>query len=417
MLYRCALQYELGGGSMAKHGSTRVVLQSVNVKNPLSLVAGDPLHRLLQRMRLLSNDTINYWRVLPLVVVAGWFIPCALSAIEGNLLRKSAPESFLLDPNIYVQNFVVILLLYAERFIDERIVHAGILFSRSGILAKDEEYSRAEIRMAKLRTNIIPDIVALTLASVFALMWVVPAIHAGVTTWMVHYASGHWRLTWAGVWTATILSPLFEYLWLRWVWKVFIWIGFLSRMARADMRLAVGHPDRVGGLAFIGDVQAGFGILIFALGLVVASNVFRELVVVKHGTPLILVSNIGGFVILAPLVFLLPLLMFTKKIYTAKQIGLVRYNILLTEFINAFEAKFLPVSNDRTEPLRATADLAALSNIETLHSHVASMRIVPFDLLSFGRLMLAAASPMAPIVVRFVPWPTLREIAAAMLRQ
>jgi hypothetical protein len=194
-------------------------------------------------------------------------------------------------------------------------------------------------------------------------------------------------------------------------------------MARARLRLAVGHPDEVAGLKFIGDTQATFGVVIFGVGLLVALEIVKFFskapVVVSVDNAIVanLVGEVIAFIILAPLAFLLPLLMFTKKLYLAKQEGVARYQIFLTRFINAFETKHLQRDGEYCEPLASTNDLAALANIETLNSHLNKIRIVPFDLESLFRLVVAAASPLIPLAVNLVHWPRwVREYLAHALK-
>ena len=50
--------------------------------------------------------------------------------------------------------------------------------------------------------------------------------------------------------------PIFQFLTLRWLYRLLLWFLFLWRVSRLDLRLAPSHPDRAGGLGFL-DVVAG----------------------------------------------------------------------------------------------------------------------------------------------------------------
>ncbi len=116
------------------------------------------------------------------------------------------------------------------------------------------------------------------------------------------------------------------------------------------------------------------------------------------------------FVTMAPCAFLAPLLIFTKKLYDAKLEGIQHYDIILTRFINAFEAKYLHPTSTPLDPLAITQELNALSGIVNLSGHVSKMRVVPFDLNTLSRLFASAATPMLPLITKIVPWPKLASM-------
>jgi hypothetical protein len=378
----------------------------------LYLCQDDPLERLLRRLGLYRDGRFrSFWHipfVVPIVVFAGYLAPLALSAIGGRAWGAESRLAFVWDPNFPAQTLVCILLLLAGPLIDEHMYYAGTIFASSGLLADANDYEKAAAAAARLRRWAVPEVVAVALGFIFTAMWAVPVWYQGVETWQVSRASGYFGFTLAGWWSVLVFSPLFQYLWVRWVWKVSIWVYFLARMAGSRMRLAVGHPDHVGGLAFIGEVQVVFGILIFAMGIIIGADwLGQSMTGTEQGWRMAL--EVVAFVILAPLLFLLPLTMFTKKLYLAKTEGLAQYEILLTRFIHEVERIHLRKDQAGRSVLDETDDLADLSQIETLYGHVSDMRIVPFDLGSLGHLMFAAAAPMVPLMSRYVPWAEARE--------
>ena len=64
--------------------------------------------------------------------------------------------------------------------------------------------------------------------------------------------SGHLRLTPPGYWIAFVSIPLFQFLLLRWYLRLFIWSRFLWQASRLNLDLIPTHPDRAGGIAFLG---------------------------------------------------------------------------------------------------------------------------------------------------------------------
>lgn len=380
----------------------------------LSLFQGDPFRRLLTSLRLAQDGRIRYGRLVPLLVILNWFVPLGLCAWRGTLVATNAvPLSFLRDPERPIQTLVILVFLLAEVLVDEHVRNAGRIFSSSGILEDPSEYDRAADATRRLRTKVWPEVVIVLLACAATSLWVRADLQAGSVTWKVSRTASSFVLSPAGWWLAVVVSQIHGFFWIRWAWKIAIWVAFLARMARAKLRLAVGHPDEVAGLGFIGETQATFGLVIFGVGLLVSLEAVKWFWPITAGlgerglTFSNLLTEVACFVVLAPLAFLLPLLMFTKTLYLAKQDGLAKYQILLTEYINEFEKTHFREDRRAAEPLAATAtDLAALANIEGLHAHLMRMRIVPFDMGSMVHLAMYAAGPFVVIIVKRVAhWP------------
>ena len=70
---------------------------------------------------------------------------------------------------------------------------------------------------------------------------------------VVRYARQHGgNLTPAGYWYVYVSIPVFQFILLRWYFRFFVWYGFLFRVSRLKLHLTSTHPDRAGGLAFLG---------------------------------------------------------------------------------------------------------------------------------------------------------------------
>jgi hypothetical protein len=64
--------------------------------------------------------------------------------------------------------------------------------------------------------------------------------------------------------------PLFQFLLIRWYFRLFIWARFLWQVARLDLSLVPTHPDRVGGLGFLANTVYAFVPLAVAHGALLA---------------------------------------------------------------------------------------------------------------------------------------------------
>ena len=86
------------------------------------------------------------------------------------------------------------------------------------------------------------------------------------------------RLSLAGVWYGFVSLPLFQFLLLRWYWRIFIWTRFLWQVSRIRLNLVPTHPDLLGGLGFLANTADAFAVLLVAHGAMlaglIASRVF-----------------------------------------------------------------------------------------------------------------------------------------------
>jgi hypothetical protein len=53
---------------------------------------------------------------------------------------------------------------------------------------------------------------------------------------------------------------------LRWYFRIFIWMRFLWQVSRIELSLVPTHPDRVGGMGFLGNTVYAFTPLAVAHG-------------------------------------------------------------------------------------------------------------------------------------------------------
>ena len=192
--------------------------------------------------------------------------------------------------------------------------------------------------------------------------------------------------------------PLFTYLWMRWVWKIGAWTYFLLRVSRLRLKLQAAHPDRTGGLGCLSDVQTSFAVILFGTGLLFSAWAIHKLYFER--TPFGSIDVWGPiviYVVLAPLVFVAPLFLFTGVLARAKREALVAYAEMSAALTSHFERRWM------RGPERAPAEVlegsqpSALTDFNTIYQIVEDMRIVPFDRRSFLELFSASATPFAPV--------------------
>lgn len=173
------------------------------------------------------------------------------------------------------------------------------------------------------------------------------------------------------------------------------------------------HPDRTGGIGFVSDVQTRFGLVILAYGVTnVASTIAYKLAFENATFALPPVwGPLVGFVLGAPLLFTIPLFMFTKQLYRTKKRALDRYHEKAVEHTIAFERKWLHLRATDKHVTTGEADLVGLNNLTAVYDHIHKMRVVPFDLRSFLELTMQTLGSLFPLLPYLgIPEPNLKML-------
>ena len=85
------------------------------------------------------------------------------------------------------------------------------------------------------------------------------------------------KLSLAGMWYGYVSLPLFQFLLMRWYFRLFIWARFLWQVSRIDLSLVPTHPDRVGGLGFLSNTVYAFTPLAVAHGALLAGLIANRI--------------------------------------------------------------------------------------------------------------------------------------------
>src|SRR5260370_29545552 len=112
----------------------------------------------------------------------------------------------------------------------------------------------------------------------------------------------------------------------------------MCRVSTLNLVLLPTHPDRMCGLGFLLFAHQQFGILAAALGSVLAGQFANE--IAHFGVPLRDVrAPTGVYIGSAVLVVLLPLTLFSFKLFIARRDGIVHYSVVARGVTREFDTK------------------------------------------------------------------------------
>jgi hypothetical protein len=391
----------------------------------LSLCLGDPLDRFFMRLfRIKPEGSPRTLARAFFLMAITWLPQAGMSAIHGSFIGGAAP--FLFDFAAIVQYLVTVpLLVLADKitgpFVDSAIRH----FIDSGLLNQPEarRYEETVRHTLRILKSGWVDFVLLIAGMGFAWTWILPSLamaqsNPAFESWQIIRTASGPHLSLAVLYAGMVAGPVFLYSHFRWVLKVIVWIWLLIVVSRMKLRINPCHPDKSGGIYFLSRVQSAFGIQIFAIGCEIAATVGYN-IAVEGGSMFSLDSWIlwVPFVVMAPLAFMLPLLLFSRRLFWAKNIGLFEMSRFSNDFTSAFGQRHLgytaPLALESRTVLASgevqtyldgiSGDVQSLADLQNSFDAVRSMKILPFDFASLGKLVLAAASPMAPLFLDSVP--------------
>jgi hypothetical protein len=265
----------------------------------------------------------------------------------------------------------------------------------------------------RIRNSVVGEIVLLALVFTGGIWIWWHGIATDVVSWYAWPQGGQMHLTRAGYWFAFACIPIFQFVWLRWYVRILIWLWFLFRVSRLRLQLLAAHPDRAGGLGFLGKSSYAFAPLLFAQGALVAGQIAGR--IFSEGRSLLSFELlIVGFVTFFVFTILAPLCVFTPQLARAKRKGLKEYGTLASWYVMDFGQKWLQ-AKPADEQLLGTPDLQSLADLGNSFTVVREMRAIPFAIEDVVRLFLVTVAPMTPLLLTIMPLEQLLNQAVKMM--
>ena len=138
--------------------------------------------------------------------------------------------------------------------------------------------------------------------------------------------------------------------------------GAFSGSFATPVEVKAAHPDRAGGLGFLGEGVYGFMPVLFAQGVVV-SGLIASRVLTGASTAIEFRAEIALMVVLLIAQVLIPMLFFVPALIAARREGLRRYGALAATYVRDFERKWLGANLPTDEALVGSADIQSLADM------------------------------------------------------
>jgi len=379
-------------------------------RQDFSLVLGGPLFQLLRRSHLSDNALELVRRRIIVIVLLAWMPLLALSALEGQALGGRAAVPFLLDVEVHVKFLLALpLLIIAELVVHQRMRFVVRQFLERNLIPETALscFDSAIKSAFRLRNSVLAEVLLIAFVYVFGvlLIWRHYTALSTATWYGVPTAEGL-KLSLTGAWYAYVSLPLYQFLLVRWYYRIFIWMRFLWQVSRIELSLIPTHPDRVGGLGFLANTVYAFMPLAVAHGAMLAGLIANRIFYVGAALPEFKIE-IAAMVVFQLCIALGPLLVFAPQLAQAKRTGNREYGALAERYVREFDAKWLRGGAPADEPLVGSGDIQSLADLVNSFEVVRTMQVAPITRDALLRLVAATLVPVAPLALTMMPFEEL----------
>jgi hypothetical protein len=387
-------------------------------ESKLEFELGGPAYRLMQRIGLIKGAGPSVVRRTIGFLLITWVPLLLFSLIEGRALGPTPRESLLLDFATYARFFLAVPLIFmAEVIVGPRLRTAGLQFIRGNLIRPEDlpAVAAAIARVQRRREALLPELIILGLALMGAwyLTFETLAGETAVTWRYITHPDGI-GLSLAGFWYQLIAVPVLQFFVYRWLWRLIIWTLFLRDLSRLPLRLVATHPDRAGGLGFLGGAHVSLAIFPFAFSCVlsafVAFQVYFEAVPIETFKALFVV-----YLVLMELICLGPLLLFVPLLARTRRTGLREYSILLSTHNSAFERKWVTGQHPPDESTLGSVDNSSLADLGGGFGMIREMKPFPFTRQHILQIAVIASLPGLPLIFLVMPVGELLKLLAGAL--
>jgi hypothetical protein len=402
------------------HQSTDYVGPGGLLRKPpdFSLVLGGPLFQLLRRAHLADDALMMVRQRVIVIALLAWLPLAGLSALEGRLLDGSVAVPFLLDAEVHIRFLVAMpLLIIAELVVHRRMRPLVQQFLERNLIP-ESAMARFEAAIAsafRLRNSVLAEVLLIVLVYGVGVLIVFRYYTSlDTTTWYTAPSAEGSKLSLAGIWYCYVSLPIFQFLLVRWYFRLFIWTRFLWKLSRIELSLVPTHPDRVGGLGFLANTVYAFAVLAVAHGALLAGQLANRIFFL--GAELTqFYPEIAVMVAFLLCAVLGPLLVFTFQLAQAKRTGLREYGTLTERYVREFDAKWLRGGAPADEAFVGSADIQSLADLGNSYEVVRTMRLAPVTKEAILRLAAATLAPIVPLALTMMPLEQLLKTLFGIL--
>jgi len=367
----------------------------------VSLIRGGPFYSAQVVTRLIRPDRWNMGRRIIFSVAIGW-LPLVLLTV---LFQPRALGTLLRDYMVSARMLIAVPILLLGQMLMESRFRMIVNQVRKTLLS-GVDLARLETilaRLVRLRDSALPELILVALVLVHSASIYHERISLG-TAWIVHglgTPTGP-HLTPAGWYYALVSQTIYQFLVALCLWKWLLWTVFLFKLSRLNLKLEVTHPDKHGGIGFLGMSPIGFAPIAFAIATAIGAT-WRH-AIIYNGAHLI-TFKLPAIALLLVIVIIAvgPLLFFVPKLAVLRRKGILEYGSLAHLHSTEFNEKWILNREGREGELLSAPEISSLTDLASSYENVEKMQPFPLEKGSLLALALAVAIPVLPTILAEIP--------------
>jgi hypothetical protein len=371
-----------------------------------SLVLGGPLYQFFVRSHMTGSALELLRRRVIFIAMVAWLPLLVLSALTGGLLSRSIAMPFLLDAEVHVRFLLVVpLLVGAELIVHRRMRDIPYQFMARRLIPEDARarFDAALTSLIRLRNSTLAEL--LLIAFVYGVGVLVIWRHfivVDTNSWYTVPAVLGSKFSAAGLWYGYVSMPIFQFLLLRWYYRIFLWARFLWQVSRIKLSLVPTHPDRLAGLGFLSNSVYAFMPLGAAHGLALSGMIANRIFYLGMPLTAFKVEFVVIVIFVQCLIFL-PLLLLSPQLVYTKRLGRLEYGTLAERYVRDFDTKWLRDGAPQGEQLLGSSDIQSLADFGNSYQVIRDMHILPVTKEMVIQLAVATALPVVPLLLTMMP--------------
>jgi hypothetical protein len=389
-----------------------LTIESQETNEDFSLVLGGPLFQIFRRLYLSGSALELLLRRVIVITTMSWLPLLVLSVLEGRAWGTGVRLPFIYDVDANVRLLISLpLLIVAELVVHRRMRNVVRQFLECGLVPDRarRQFDQAVASANRLRNSVLAEVLLIVFVygvAVFLLGQRYAAV--GVSSWYGTLLNGQLQPSLAGWWFSLVSVPLFQFLFFRWYFRLFIWAQFLWRVSRIKLNLFPTHPDRSAGLAFLSHVSYAFMPLLVAQGALLAGMIADR--IFYTGAQLTqFKTDIVAVVAFVVLIVLAPLLVFSPQLGRVKRAASREYGALAQRYVREFDTKWIRGGAQTDESLLGSGDIQSLADLGNSYEVIKEMRWIPFNFRTVLQLAVTTLVPVLPLTLTMIPLDTLLD--------
>ncbi len=381
-----------------------------------SIIKGGLMDHGLTLLRIVKpNDPENTKRKIIFFIAITWLPLLIFTIISGLCWKGNVQIPFLYDFPVHIRFLLAIpMLLMAEVIVDNRVKLIINQFSNAGLILEEGKH---EFEMAKLKADRMCEsfwaeaIILLLIIGNISFRWVVTEVN--VSSWQIPDIQGEQHPSQAAIWLLTVSIPIFQLIVLRWVWRWIIWFRLLQLISETKLNLTPTHPDKAGGIGFLGEPPAPFSMVTLTFGIVI-SAIIASRIIFFHAMLSEFYVLIGVFVFVCILINIVPLLIYFKPLRRTRINGIFAYSALIQKHHLQFTEKWFK-STSTDELLIGNPDISSMCDFTPVYESIESMHPFPFNFKIMIATVIVCIIPLVPLIGLTMPLGDLLKVLVGFL--